>query len=296
MKRLFFVSLILAVLGCNGAAKEQELQQQKLLTELAKTNTETLAAIEKEQAELTKRKGEIKAREMAVQAAFDSIKGREESLRKQESDANQREAEFAKNVANEDAKIRKEREALQLVNSALQAKQAELDRLVARYKEWEAALAKARQDEEAYRKSAEAKRVENRKADLKSLVNLTTDLFMKVGPQLLQTRSQINKQAAAMLAPENFAKIEGEDEFAQQARIRAEIFIEHDFRGWGNSLPPEIDAKIKAEVQPALRKWEEGYLKKAEPKPAGESSFFGGCGKTKGESWKSFSERPQRNR
>jgi hypothetical protein len=187
MKGLLSVSHILAILGCNSAAREQELQQQKLLTELAKTNTESLAELNKKQTELhntelelTKKGEDFKARENAVQASLDRVKEREREL-------TQRETELAQKVACEEAKIQdekstlsKDRERLKsawsTAQQAIVAKQAELDRLIAIGRQREKAIELARRQAEEYEKSEGAKRAERRRADLERLAELATDL------------------------------------------------------------------------------------------------------------------------
>jgi len=115
---MVFILLACSIVGCNSANKDQELQQQRLLTELAKTNAESLAAIEKRQAELMKMEGEIKTREVALQESLKAFKNREETLRKREDGITEREKTLGKKVSQVEAAWSQ----VQAANQAIAAK------------------------------------------------------------------------------------------------------------------------------------------------------------------------------
>jgi hypothetical protein len=83
----------LVVSGCTGgASREQELQQQKLMLELSKANTEGLA-------ELTKKESDLTSLAKQNEAALQEIKRREGSLQEREGELARREKEFDGKVA-----------------------------------------------------------------------------------------------------------------------------------------------------------------------------------------------------
>ncbi|MEI8371842.1 MAG: hypothetical protein WCJ35_03300 [Planctomycetota bacterium] len=277
------------VLGCNTATREQELQQQKLLTELAKTNTESLAEMSKKQAELrnrelelTKKDEEFKARENAIQESLGrvkeqeetlhkQVKEREESLHKRESTATQREREVAQKYASEETRIQeekdvlnKERERLNVARSQVQAiaRQQEAERLAR-----QAVL----REQEAYKNSEDAKRAEGRKAELERLAELATDLVMIMDPGLV--RSKVQKAVVASLAkPVDFRMLgsrqdwgyEDEDEFVDEALKTCEFAIRGAFSTSGGSFWPDklqqIERDLPRKMKPALEKWKNEYL------------------------------------
>jgi DNA repair exonuclease SbcCD ATPase subunit len=140
---LALVLLSSGILGCNSANKEQELQQQKLLLELSKANTERLA-------ELTKKEQDLAALERKVQDTLDEIKQREESLQKREGEIARQE----QSLQNEKDQLRATDLRHQQAEQAIAIRQKELDGMIAQYRHREEVAENARRAESDRKKAA----------------------------------------------------------------------------------------------------------------------------------------------
>ena len=231
---LIVVLVVLFLPGCDNTARNQELEQQKLLLQLSKVNNERLA--------------ELAEKEKNIQAYVQQINQQKDLLRKRESDISEREQKIA------EAELQ-----TQQAQQAIVAKQAQLDKLLADIRQKEAVAELERQKQEVHLNADAAKRAEKRKDDLDELINLSIDLTMKIAPSTI--RSNALKEISSTLAAEKWGQIEEEDAFASQVRRATQNYFNKRFGGWGNSLKPEQEEKIT----PALEQWEKQYLQKHQP-------------------------------
>jgi hypothetical protein len=243
---------------CNSASREQELQQEKLLLELSKANTERLA-------ELANKEQNLKSLAIHNEAALQQIRQQEESLRGRERELTRKEKEFDGKAAEAKAKMQEEERSLEDARKEVRAaglrlenaqqavaeREATAERLLSsiRAKQEAELRAKetARREEEDRQRPEVVSRLNRRKPGLDALQTLVIDLVMRESPRLVRSevRKDLSQEFNAMSA--TLAKIEEEDAFARAARLGASRFLaSHDL--------DFHDSYVK------ISEWERGYL------------------------------------
>jgi len=267
MRKVFITSLVVVFfVGCGTENKSLELEQQRLLLELTKTNNERLA-------ELTQKEQELKSLEKKNQDVAEQLKQREALLGLQERKSKQLEKVFVEKVAAADARIkdaqmllekrmeevRAEEVRNQETQRAIQAKEDELNRrfvaIRQRQEEKRQAQEAARREQEERQRPEIVERLRRRKPDLDQLIDLTTDLAIKYGHSGF-VRSTIRKELSDIFHDTRWGKIAEEDAFAHKAASNAY----HNYLK--RKINEHVFAAYSGNMTRSIHKWRDDYIKR----------------------------------
>jgi hypothetical protein len=256
------VASVLILAGCGGKEKALELERQKLTLDLMKAQNEQMAT-------LTQKESELRALEKKNQEALQEIERQRAAIQTLQQATVQKEQALRETIADETAKLKADKEALETERESLDAertavksKEVELDRRLAVIeKAREAAreaAERARRAEEGRKRPDIMERIVRRQPALEALAELTLDLvpseYFAQAPRTTRLKQLLDE-----FRRQGVDEIEDEDAFAGKASEIAGTFL-------GSVTSWKVSSRDQ-EKQKVFDGWERSYLKRDRSSP-----------------------------